>query len=63
MTTIGKDNINRAIKYILMGLITWLLIKYISKFVEPDQFIILVPLIVSIFYAILDRILPSTNCD
>jgi uncharacterized membrane protein len=63
MTTIGKENINRSIKYILMALITWLLIKYISKFVEPDQFIIIVPLMVSISYAILDRILPSTKCD
>lgn len=63
MTTIGKENINRAIKYILMALITWLLIKYMSKFVNTDQFIIIVPLMVSISYAILDRILPSTNCD
>ena len=62
MIELGKENLNRAIKYILMALITWLLIKYMSKFVESEQFIIIVPLIVSISYAILDRILPSTNC-
>jgi hypothetical protein len=62
MIDLGKENLNRAIKYILMALITWLLMKYMSKFIEPEQFIIIVPLMVSISYAILDRILPSTNC-
>jgi hypothetical protein len=62
MIGLGKENLNRGIKYMLMTLITWLLMKYMSKFIEPEQFIIIVPLMVSISYAILDRILPSTNC-
>jgi len=51
--------INHIIKYILIGLITVLAIKYIPKTTLLQDEIITIGIVVSIAYAIIDTILPS----
>ena len=51
--------INHIIKYILIGLITVLAIKYIPKTTLLQDEIITIGVVVSIAYAIIDTILPS----
>jgi hypothetical protein len=50
---------NRIIKYILIGLITMVAIRYIPQHKLYDDDIIIIAIIVSIGYAIIDKILPS----
>ena len=51
--------INYIIKYILIGLITALSIKYIPTTTLLQKDIVIISIIVSISYAIIDSILPS----
>ena len=57
--TSQKKKTNRAIKYILMALITAILVRYIPAIMVSDKNIIIISCLVSISYAILDRISPS----
>ena len=57
--TSTKEKTNRAIKYILMALITAILVRYIPAIMVSDKNIIIISCLVSISYAILDRISPS----
>ena len=50
---------NRIIKYILIGLLTFLIIRYIPSSAILDIEIIAIALCVSIGYAIMDKLLPS----
>ena len=50
---------NRILKYILIGLITIIAIKYIPTTTLLNNDILMIGFIVSIAYAILDTILPS----
>ena len=50
---------NRIIKYILMGLLTIIAIRYVPKHRLNDDDIIIIGILVSIGYAILDKLLPS----
>ena len=54
-----KEKTNRAIKYVLMALITAILVRYIPTIMVSDKNIIIISSLVSISYAILDRISPS----
>jgi hypothetical protein len=54
-----KDKTNRSIKYVLMALITSVLIRYIPTIMISDKNIIIISCLVSISYAVLDRISPS----
>ncbi len=47
------------IKYILIGLITFLCIRYIPSSAMNDCEILMVAMCVSIGYAIIDKLLPS----
>ena len=49
------------IKYILIGLITFLCIRYIPSSAINDIEILMVAMCVSIMYAIIDKLLPSYN--
>jgi len=51
--------LNQIIKYILIGLITAICIKYIPNTTLLQQEIITISIVVSIAYAIIDIILPS----
>lgn len=50
---------NRIIKYILIGLLTILSIRYIPSHALLDEEILIVAFIVSIGYALLDKLIPS----
>ncbi len=50
---------NRILKFILIGLLTFLLIRYIPEHALDDYEIISVSMCVSIGYAIIDKMLPS----
>ncbi len=50
---------NRILKYILIGLLTFLLIRYVPEHALDDYEIISVSMCVSIGYAIMDKLLPS----
>jgi len=50
---------NKIIKYIVIGLFTFIAIRYIPTHAILDTEIIMVALCVSIVYAILDKLLPS----
>jgi hypothetical protein len=50
---------NRILKYILIGLLTILLIRYIPDHALDDNEIIAVAMCVSIGYAVMDKMLPS----
>jgi hypothetical protein len=52
---------NHIIKYILIGLITMVAIKYIPTTTLLNNDILMISFVVSISYAIIDIILPS--CD
>lgn len=54
-----KERYNRAIKYVLMALITSILVRYIPEIMVSDKNIIIISCLVSISYAILDRLSPS----
>tara|TARA_Y100000589_G_C26893827_1_gene523276 strand:- start:347 stop:529 length:183 start_codon:yes stop_codon:yes gene_type:complete len=54
-----KEKTNRAIKYVLMALITAILVRYIPTIMVSDKNIIIISTLVSISYAMLDRISPS----
>jgi len=56
---LNKEKSNRAIKYLLMGLITSIFVRYIPQIMISDKNIIIISCLVSISYAILDRISPS----
>ncbi len=49
----------RVVKYILIGLLTFLLIRYVPKNALDDSEIVTVAICVSIGYAIMDKLLPS----
>lgn len=53
------DKCNRILKYILMSLFTFALLKYIPLIMLSFNEMIIISCLVSIFYAILDRIFPS----
>ena len=55
----NKEKCNRAIKYLLMGLLTAIFVRYIPELMVSDKNIIIISCLVSISYAILDRISPS----
>jgi hypothetical protein len=50
---------NRIIKYILIGILTFISIRYLPTNALIDQEIIAIALIISIGYAIMDKLLPS----
>jgi hypothetical protein len=52
------DN-NRIIKYFLIGLIAFIAIRYVPSNALSDLEIIAVSMIISMGYAIIDKILPS----
>ena len=52
---------NIALKYILLGLITGLLIRYLPELIIQDKYILIISFLVSISYALLDRFLPSVK--
>ena len=54
---------NKIIKYILMSLITFISILFIPSSTIDTFEGLMITLIVTIFYAILDRILPSIYYD
>ena len=54
-----SNNINKIIKYFLMGFIAFIAIRYIPSNALDDMEILVVAMTVSIGYAIIDRILAS----
>ena len=50
---------NRIIKYFLIGIIAFIAIRYIPSNALNDMEILVVSMIVSIGYAIIDKLLPS----
>ena len=50
---------NKIIKYFLIGLISFIAIRYIPSNALNDMEILIVSMIVSIGYAIIDKLLPS----
>ena len=50
---------NRIIKYFLIGLIAFIAIRYVPSNALNDLEIIAVSMIISIGYAIIDKLLPS----
>ena len=57
----NKEKVNRAIKYIIIALLTGAFVKYIAYPIPSDKQIIIISCLVSISYAILDRLAPSIN--
>lgn len=55
----NKEKINRSLKYLLMALITSIIVKYIPEIMISSKNIIIISCLVSISYALLDRIAPS----
>lgn len=53
------DKCNRLLKYILMSLFTFALLKYIPVIMLSFNEMIIISCLVSVFYAFLDRIFPS----
>ncbi len=51
--------INKIIKYIVIGMFTFIAIRYIPTHAILDTEIVMVALCVSIVYAIIDKLLPS----
>ena len=54
-------NINKIIKYILMTIIIILCLRYIPDYILKINEIIIIGVIISIFYAILDFISPTVK--
>jgi hypothetical protein len=52
-------NVNMLAKYLLIGIFTFLAIRYIPTGALQDEEIIAVALCVSVVYALIDRMLPS----
>ena len=52
---------NRIIKYILIGLISIIAIRYVPQHKLNDDDIIIIAIIISIGYAIIDKLMPSYN--
>ncbi len=50
---------NRIIKYFLIGLITFVAIRYIPSSALEDIEILIVAMTVSMGYAVIDKLLPS----
>ncbi len=50
---------NRIIKYILIGLISIIAIRYVPQHKLNDDDIIIIAIIISIGYAIIDKLMPS----
>lgn len=50
---------NRIIKYFLIGLISFIAIRYVPSIALKDIDIIIVSMIISMGYAIIDKLLPS----
>ncbi len=50
---------NRIIKYILIGLLTFITIRYVPSVALADQDILLIAMIISMGYAVIDKLLPS----
>ena len=53
------NTINRIIKYFLIGLIAFIAIRYIPSNALDDMEILVVSMIISIGYALIDKMLPS----
>lgn len=53
--------INRILKYLLIGIISFIAIRYIPSHSLLDLDILTVAIIISIGYAILDKLMPSYN--
>ena len=56
---VNKNMLNKIIKYIAIGIFTFLAIRYIPSHAILDEEIIMVSLCVSIIYAIIDKLMPS----
>lgn len=52
--------VSRAFKYILMFIISYILIKYVPNLVIDDKYILIISFLISISYAVMERISPST---
>jgi hypothetical protein len=52
---------NRILKYLLIGIISFIAIRYIPSHSLLDLDIVVVAIIISIGYAILDKLMPSYN--
>jgi hypothetical protein len=52
---------SRIIKYFLIGLIAFIAIRYIPASALDDMEILVVSMIVSIGYAVIDKLMPSYN--
>ncbi len=50
---------NRIIKYILIGILALILIRYIPSNAISDTDMIIVAICISIGYAVIDKLLPS----
>jgi hypothetical protein len=59
MPQMNRTMIHKIIKYIVIGMFTFIAIRYIPTHAILDTEIIMVALCVSIVYAILDKLLPS----
>ena len=57
------DKRNQALKYVLMGLFTGLLLRYLPALMIMDKDVIMIACCVSIFYALLDKLLPSVTVN
>lgn len=55
----NNEKINRALKYVLMALITSIFVRYIPELMVSNKNIIIISCLVAISHAILDRISPS----
>ena len=57
----SNEKSKRALKYLLMGFITSIFVRYIPEIMVSDKNIIIISCLVSISYAIMDRVSPSIN--
>jgi hypothetical protein len=55
----NKEKCNRSMKYLIMALITAILVRYIPEIMVSTKNIIIISCLVSVSYAILDRLSPS----
>lgn len=55
----NKNILNKIIKYIAIGIFTFLAIRYIPTHALLDEEILMVALCVSVAYAIIDKLMPS----
>ena len=52
---------NKSLKYILIGLVSAMCCKYIPDNMINNKSILMISFSISIFYALLDRAIPSIN--